>query len=83
MREELPPITLASIHDTYNFKIGMPIALTRKSGQLVPMTKWERRFSRVKNFLLRPFRRKLTVTAIDRDAGRITVSDTSRFWQRL
>ena len=83
MREELPPITLASIHDIHCFRIGMPIALTWKSGQLVPMTKWERRVQLVKNVLLRPFRRKLTITAIDRDAGVITVSDTSRFWQRL
>lgn len=83
MRKELPTITLVSKNDTCNFYVGIPIALTWKRGQLVPMTKWERRFARVKNFLLRPFRRKFTVTAIDRDAGVITVSDTSRFWQRL
>lgn len=83
MRQELPPITLPTLADTYNFYVGMPVALTWKNGQLVPMTKWARRWQRVKNILLRPFRRRLVVTAIDRDAGVITITDQSRFWERL
>lgn len=83
MRQELPPVTLPTIVDTYNFRVGMPISLTWKNGQLVPMTKRARFWRRLKNLLLRPFRRRLVVTAIDSDTGEITITDQSRFYQRL
>lgn len=81
--KDLPPITLLDTRDTHNFTLGMPIALGWSNGQLVPLTKWQRRWQRVKNFVLRPFRRKLVVTSIDRDAGVITVGEKPAPWRFL
>jgi hypothetical protein len=78
--KDLPSITLASKTDTYNFRVGDPIAL---DNNFRPLTKWQRRWQRVKNFVLRPFRVKLVVTSIDRDAGVITVGEKPAPWRFL
>ena len=75
--------TLANRVDAYNFYPKMPVAL---DDNFQPLSKWRARWQRVKNFVLRPFRRKYVVTNVDVAAGVITVGDVDEkpaFWRFL
>jgi hypothetical protein len=79
-------ITLQTVTDTYNFRIGMPVEMVWPSDALQPRraTRWERIRGRVAQRLrsmTRWFRPRTVCSAIDRDAGSITMAEERWSWR--
>lgn len=77
-------ITLASCEDAYNFTLGMPLRMT-DAGDLVPLTRWQRRTLRVREFAshwTRWFRPRAVCSAADVEAGSITLCLERWSWRR-
>lgn len=76
-------ITLADASDTYNFRPGMPIAFEfLPDGTLVRQSRFRAALHTIWRWLTSPIRQRHVVSAVDVNAGTVTI-DYKPKWYRF